>query len=168
VDIPTDRIQDPYEKNVPGFGLGRDPCRTPMQWNASSNAGFTSGTPWLPIDEDFPVVNVESQASDPTSILTLYHRLIALRRAHAALAYGDYEAVAMTGDLVAYTRKLGAQRFLVALNLGADPHAVSFTSAVGSGGQIVLSTHLDRAGEITGGDVNLRANEGVIIAFSSS
>jgi len=111
VKIPPDRIQDPFEKNVPGQGLGRDPCRTPMQWNGSTNAGFTSGTPWLPVDDDYPIVNVESQSADPSSILTLYHRLIALRRQHAALAYGDYEPVAMTGDLLAYIRKLGTQRF---------------------------------------------------------
>src|SRR5262249_11408938 len=91
VTIPPERVQDPLEKNVPGLGLGRDGCRTPMQWNGTKNAGFTSGLPWLPIDDDYPIVNVESQSVDPTSILTLYHRLIALRRAHGALAYGDYE-----------------------------------------------------------------------------
>jgi alpha-glucosidase len=165
VKIPPDRIQDPFEKRVPGLGLGRDPCRTPMQWNGSSNAGFTSGNPWLPIDDDYPIVNVSSQSADPTSILTLYHRLTALRREHAALAYGDYESVATTGDLLAYFRKLGTQRFLIALNLGNDPHAVSFTEAIENRGRVVISTHLDREGEIMDGDLNLRANEGVIISL---
>jgi alpha-glucosidase len=165
VKIPPDRIQDPLEKNVPGLGLGRDPCRTPMQWNGSTNAGFTSGTPWLPIDDDYPIVNVNSQATDPLSILTLYHRLVALRRQHAALAYGNYEPVAMTGDLLAYIRKLGTQRFLVALNLGEDPHAVSFAEAMEDRGRIVISTHLDRDGEVMDGELNLRANEGVIISL---
>jgi alpha-glucosidase len=161
VKIPPERVQDPYEKNVPGRGLGRDPCRTPMQWNSCSNAGFTSGTPWLPIDDDYPIVNVDSQSTDPSSILTLYHRLTALRREHAALAHGDYEPLAMTGDLLAYIRKLGTQRFLIALNLGNDPHAVSFEAA--TRGRIVISTHLDRDGEIMDGDLNLRANEAVVI-----
>src|SRR6202012_3651928 len=106
-EIPPDRVQDPYEKNVPGLGLGRDPQRTPMQWTGAQNAGFTSGTSWLPIDDDYPVVNVESESTDQTSILTLYHRLISLRREHASLAYGDYRSVAMTGDLVAYIREFG-------------------------------------------------------------
>jgi alpha-glucosidase len=136
-----------------------------MQWNGSTNAGFTSGTPWLPIDDDYPIVNVNSQATDPLSILTLYHRLVALRRQHAALAYGDYEPVAMTGDLLAYIRKLGTQRFLVALNLGEDPHAVSFAEAMEDRGRIVISTHLDRDGEVMDGELNLRANEGVIISL---
>jgi alpha-glucosidase len=165
VKIPPERVQDPVEKNVPGLGLGRDPCRTPMQWNTSSNAGFTSGTPWLPIDDDYPIVNVESQSTDPSSILTLYHRMTTLRREHAALAYGDYEPLAMTGDLLAYIRRLGTQRFLIALNLGNDPHAVSFEAAIGGRGRILISTHLDRDGEIMDGDLNLRANEAVVISL---
>lgn len=165
VKIPPDRIRDPFERNVPGLGLGRDPCRTPMQWSGSANAGFTSGTPWLPVDDDYSIVNVETQICDPTSILNLYHRLIALRRERAALAYGAYEPVVTTGDLLAYIRRLGAQRFLMALNLGNDPHAVSFAPALQERGRIVLSTHLDREGEVMDGDLNLRANEGVIIAL---
>jgi alpha-glucosidase len=70
----------------------------------------------------------------------------------------------MTGDLLAYVRKLGTQRFLIALNLGNDPHAVSFAAPIRSQGKIVISTHLDREGEIVDRDLNLRANEAVIIA----
>lgn len=165
VAIPAARIQDPVEKNLPGLGLGRDPSRTPMQWDASSNAGFTTGTPWLPIGDDYPIVNVESLDADPGSILMLYRRLIALRRASPALAYGDYDPVATTGDLLAYVRTLGEQRFLMALNLGKDPHAVSFAAALRCRGKIALSTHLDREGEIVDGDLNLRANEAVILAL---
>ena len=138
-----------------------------MQWNSSGNAGFTAGAPWLPIDDDYPIVNVDSQSSDPTSILTLYHRLTALRRGHAALAYGDYEPIAMTGDLLAYLRRLGTQHFLIALNLGNDPHAVSFEAPSCRRGSIVISTHLDREGEIMDGDLNLRANEAVVIALEA-
>lgn len=165
VDIPADRVQDPVEKNLPGLGLGRDPCRTPMQWDASGNAGFTTSTPWLPVDDDYPIVNVESQGEDPSSILTLYRRLIALRRASPALAHGEYEPVATTGDLLAYVRKLAAERFLIALNLGNDPHAVAFAAALKGRGRIALSTRLDREGEIVDGDLNLRANEAVILAL---
>jgi alpha-glucosidase len=164
VKIPPERSQDPLEKNAPG--LGRDPCRTPMQWNGSTSAGFTSGTPWLPVADDYPIVNVESQSADPSSILTLYHRLIGLRRANPALAYGDYEPVAMMGDLLAYIRELDSQRFLMALNLGSDPHAVSFASGIIRRGRIALSTHLDREGEVVDGDLNLRANEAVVVALS--
>ncbi len=163
--IPPERVQDPLELNVPGLGLGRDSCRTPMQWNGFDNAGFTSGTPWLPVDDDYTIVNVEAQSADPTSILTLYYRLIGLRRENAALAYGDYASVATTGDLLAYVRKHGPQRFLMALNLGGEPYAISFADVVPGAGRIVISTHLDREGEIVKGDLNLRANEGVVICL---
>jgi len=105
VNIPPELIQDPFEKRVPGIGLGRDPCRTPMQWNGSAQAGFTSGRPWLPLDPDYAVVNVEAQRGDPTSMLMLYHRLIELRRSAPALTLGAYQPVAMTGDLLAYIRQ---------------------------------------------------------------
>jgi alpha-glucosidase len=166
-EIPPEWVQDPYEKNVPGLGLGRDPQRTPMQWTGAANAGFTSGTPWLPIDDDYPVVNVESEITDQTSILALYHRLIVLRRRHVPLAYGDYRAIAMTGDLIAYIREFGGHRLLMALNLGTQPHAVSLVGALGAAkrSRIVLSTHLDREDEIISGEVNLRADEGIIIAL---
>lgn len=144
--IPPGGVLDPFEKNVPGLGLGRDPCRTPMQWSGAPNAGFTTGNAWLPVDDDYSIVNVESQSADPKSILTLYRRLIALRRAHGALAYGEYEPIAMTGDLLAYIRRLGGQRFLTTLNFGNDPHAVAFAAAVRARGKIVVSTHLDREG----------------------
>ena len=58
VAIPPDRVQDPLEKNVPGKGLGRDPCRTPMQWDDSAHAGFTTGEPWLPLAPDHASHNV--------------------------------------------------------------------------------------------------------------
>src|SRR5207237_8312305 len=72
VPIPPDRVQDPFEKNVPGLGLGRDPCRTPMQWDDSPHAGFSTAASWLPVSDDYNVVNVRAEAADPQSILTLY------------------------------------------------------------------------------------------------
>ena len=87
VPIAPDQVQDPFEKNVPGMGLGRDPERTPMQWSAAPNAGFTlpQNKPWLPIAADVATVNVEAEQADPKSMLTLYRRLIALRRAERLL-----------------------------------------------------------------------------------
>jgi alpha-glucosidase len=60
VPIPPELVQDPFEKNVPGIGVGRDPERTPMQWDASPSAGFSTGTPWLPVADNYAVVNVAS------------------------------------------------------------------------------------------------------------
>jgi alpha-glucosidase len=165
VTVPPDRVRDPYERNVPGIGVGRDPCRTPMQWDASLHAGFTSGEPWLPVSDDYPAVNVKEETADPQSILTLYRRLLELRRAHAALAIGSYEAVAMTGDLLAYIRRTEDESFLIALNLGAEAFDLSLDS-LGITGRTVLSTYLDRMDESPVADVALRADEAVIIAIT--
>jgi alpha-glucosidase len=164
VPIPPDRVCDPFERNVPGKGLGRDPERTPMQWSASPGAGFTTGRPWLPIADDHTVVNVESQRADPRSILSLYRRLIDLRRGEPALEVGRFEPVAADGDVLAYARRgrRGESAFLVALNLGGRPHRLALPGDAGAG-RIVLTTALDREGDRVRGEVRLREDEGVII-----
>ena len=164
VPIPPERVQDPFEKNVPGIGVGRDPSRTPMQWAPRANAGFSSAEPWLPISDDCSVVNVEVEEADPTSILNLYRELLALRRRHDALSLGDYFSIAMTGDLLAYMRRAQDEAFLVALNLGAEPYAMSMLQ-MGLKGRVLLSTNLDRKDEMLGDDVVLRPNEGLLVAL---
>ena len=165
VPIPPDRVQDPFEKNVPGLGLGRDPCRTPMQWDASANAGFSSAAPWLPVSDDYDVVNVQSEDADSQSVLALYRRLLTLRRAHPALSVGRYEPVAMTGHLLAYIREARNERFLVALNFGDDPYELSLNTLAGTG-RIVLSTHLDRESGTDVRSIGLRANEGIVVQLT--
>ena len=175
VPIPRERVQDPFEKNVPGMGLGRDPERTPMQWDAGPNAGFAApaARPWLPVAEDFAKVNVRAQREDPKSMLSLTRRLIALRRAEPALSVGAYEPIDAPDDVIAYTRRDPEtdRRFLVVLNLCNEPRTFLPT---GGGerrirrvdGPILLSTHLDREGDAAAGDVTLRADEGVIIRLT--
>jgi len=162
VPIPPERVQDPFEKNVPGKGLGRDPERTPMQWSAAPNAGFTTGTPWLPVADDYPAVNVEAERDDPASILSLYRRLIALRRAEPALAVGAFGSVRALGDVLAYVRSAGDSHFLVALNLGPTPAVLSRREG-DPGGTVVLGTDASREGARIEIDVELAADEGVVI-----
>src|SRR5260221_1844241 len=164
VPIPPHRVQDPFEKNVPGRGLGRDPERTPMQWSAAANAGFTTGAPWLPVADDFTRVNVEAQRGDSGSMLALYNRLIALRRGEPALEVGRYEPVEAEDDVLAYVRRAreSESAFLVALNLGARANVLR---PIG-GGRLVVSTHLDRDGEHVAGELRLRADEGVVVRLA--
>ncbi len=70
--IPSEHSWDPFERHVPGYGLNRDPERAPMQWDASHNAGFTTGTPWLPVVKDYARCNVAAERAAPRSILHLY------------------------------------------------------------------------------------------------
>jgi len=167
VPIAPDQVRDPFEKNVPGIGVGRDGCRTPMQWNANANAGFSNAVPWLPVASDFTHENVVNLTADRRSILNLYRALIALRKRHAALVSGLYRAVAAQGDLLLYRREGNGEVLTVALNLGEEPAALS-TEGRGLDGVILLSTELDRTGERIHGTLDLRGNEGVVIGSGST
>ena len=156
VAIPPEAVQDPFERRVPGMGLGRDPVRTPMQWSAAPNAGFTRGTPWLPVSSDHLTVNVEAQREDATSMLALHKALIALRRTEPALQVGRLDLVETVGDVLAYVRE---DRFLISLNLTNTSQRINVPRA----GDIVLSTHLDRAGEPVAAALHLRPDEGVVL-----
>jgi alpha-glucosidase len=125
VPIPADEVQDPFEKNKPGMGLGRDPERTPMQWSDAAHAGFTTGTPWLRLAPDWPTQNVQAQSGDEGSMLALYRKLIALRRAQPALNRGDHETLEAEGDVLAYARNFEGRRLVVLLNFGATPAPIS-------------------------------------------
>jgi alpha-glucosidase len=159
VPIPPELEQDPWGKRVPGMGLGRDPERTPMQWDASHAAGFTTGEPWLPVAADYRETNAEKQREDPTSLLSLYRRLIDLRRAEPALHGGSLRLLRGQEEALAYVREGSGSRFLIALNIGAEPRTIE---APGERGQVVQSTHLDREGERVADRLELRGNEGVI------
>jgi alpha-glucosidase len=167
VAIPGDRVQDPLERNLPGKGLGRDPCRTPMQWDGSAHAGFSAHDPWLPVSPDYATVNVKTQGEERSSLLMLYRQLLELRRSHPALAMGAYGPITATGDLLAYVRQSHDQRFLIALNFGAAHCALSFDWTAASG-RVLLSTHMDRADDLYLGNISLRANEGVIVALAGN
>ncbi|HKO93771.1 MAG TPA: alpha-amylase family glycosyl hydrolase [Polyangiaceae bacterium] len=140
--IFPEQMQDPQGKNI---GVSRDPARTPMQWTADKFAGFSAVEPWLPLGFDHQYCNVEAQRQDPDSMLALYHRLIALRRAEPALNVGTYKPVPTDGALLAYVRECGEQRFLMALNLGSRP-AHLLLADIGPG-QVVLATDARREGE---------------------
>ena len=118
VTIPASQVQDPRELREPGLALGRDPVRTPMPWDGSENAGFTKARPWLPLNADWPTRNVARMADEPHSILTLYRRLLAARRSRLALSIGDFALLDAEGDVLAYERRHGTERLIVALNLG--------------------------------------------------
>ena len=97
VHIPPEFLQDPQAVNQPEIAdiVGRDPARTPMQWDASPNAGFAAAgvQTWLPLADDYRTRNVAVQSADPTSMLSYFRALTALRESSPALVVGDYKAV---------------------------------------------------------------------------
>ncbi len=165
VEIPPGMVQDPWEKREPGLGLGRDPSRTPLPWDGSRNAGFTKGQPWLPLDPDHSRRNVEELKKNPTSILSLYKRLIELRRRCRALNVGAFRSIAVRENAFVYERLDGAERIHVALNFSNESYTFAAADAV-AGGSILLSTYLDREGPAA--ELTLRPNEGVVMRAAAS
>jgi alpha-glucosidase len=166
VPLSAAEIHDPFEKRVPGLGFGRDGCRTPMQWTGQKYAGFSTDKPWLPIESDYRSRNVETQRSQPTSLLQLYSRLIELRRRHGALRIGSYRPIMAEGELLLFIREGDGERILVALNMGHAPTSVSFSGAL-LRGQVLLSTFCERVSEFADGRVELRSDEGIIVQLAS-
>ena len=164
VSIPADRVQDPLEKNVPGQGLGRDPCRTPMPWDETRCAGFSTVEPWLPLAPDHATRNVRREAEDPLSLLCFYRRLLRLRREHAALRQGSYRAVPAQGNILAYERESPGDRLLIVLNFGSTPATLLLPSRDPM--RLLLSTSPARAGEFNPGSVELTPNEGIVFQLS--
>ena len=156
---PAPESLDPKGRTLPGFS--RDAGRTPMQWDASANAGFTTGGPWLPVQPDFARVNVAVERDDPRSMLSLHRRLLQLRRTDVALARGIYTPAHRGDCVVAFGREFEEQRRVVALNFSSDVQRVVLEGGVG--GRVLLSTHLDRSDAVSG-EVLLRPDEGVIVA----
>ena len=97
--------------------VARDNARTPMQWDASENAGFTTGTPWLAVNPNYREINAAAEISDPDSVFSYYQRLIALRHKYDIIVYGDFLPLLEDDPAVyAYERRLGNERLLVACN----------------------------------------------------
>ena len=104
--------------------MSRDNARTPMQWKDAPQAGFTSGTPWLKVNDNYPVINVEKEEEQPDSVLYYYRKLIALRKSgeyRELFTYGKFEPAYENADhVMAYYRILQGRRVLVAANFGTD------------------------------------------------
>jgi alpha-glucosidase len=161
VDIPPEKIQDPAGIGVPG--MGRDRCRTPMQWNPGPHAGFSyksTRETWLPLSPKNKEENVEVELRDSRSFLNLYRQLLALRRTSPALAIGSYQAVDGTPESVyAYWREEQGEKVLVALNFAGTPVEVKLSGT----GTLLCSTALDRQEVVDLTHLSLRAHEGVVI-----
>jgi alpha-glucosidase len=159
VPIPPELAADPD---------GRDPSRTPMQWDSSPAAGFTTGQPWLPVPASAPAVNVAAERDDPGSLLNLYRQLIGLRRRLPALRTGSYQPVTPDDPAVyAYLRRTGSQRVLIAVNFDDQPRDLGYRLPDGS--PILLSTSTAARQPAPPRNLNplrLAPGEGVIIQLT--
>jgi len=167
VAIPPELVQDPPAVRMPEIAhiVGRDPTRTPMQWDGSPNAGFAKAgvRPWLPLAPDAAVRNVAQQTAVPGSMLSFFRTLVGVRNASAALTVGAYRSLDGGSDeIFAYLRSTAAETLLVVLNFGAGAHQLDL-SAAGAQGELLLSSGMDRHGRVALAALDVGPNEGLIV-----
>ena len=164
VDIPPDRVRDPQQLQQTDV-RGRDPERTPMQWDSGFGAGFTtSDDPWLPISPHAERCNVELLRDDEGSILNFYRELLRVRREIPALYRGVYAPrVECPRDVISFERHQ-ENCYLIALNLGLQEHRMPLRSSA----LIVFDSGLSRRGEECVGEFVLHPNEGLILRLPES
>lgn len=166
--IPPEFVQDPPAVNNPAVAdiIGRDPERTPMQWDASPNAGFSPAgvQTWLPVADNYRALNVAVQEADARSMLSLYRALAALRRREPALSVGDYCSLDVGNDAIfAYFRSApGADRFLIVLNFSTQSHTINL-APVAVRADIAIASDMRRHGQINPEELTLSAHEGLIL-----
>lgn len=163
VDIPPEQQRDPAGLRQPGEGQERDLCRTPMQWTAGERAGFSpqgAAAPWLPLASNYQDINVAAQQEDPTSLLSLYRRLLAVRKAYSVLQWGEIQVFPNAPDnTYCYLRTGARETLLIALNFCGEPRRLILPEETTD---ILLSTHLDRQGQEST-PLTLRPNEGLLL-----
>jgi alpha-glucosidase len=156
VDIPEDRLQDPARIHT----IGRDPERTPMQWDATPGRGFSTAEPWLPYG---PLnISVAAQEEDPDSLLRLVRRAIWLRKHEESLVSGEYHELVTDPDVFAFTRQApGHDGMLVAINTSTSDRTLSVPEGFAT---VILATDLEAEGRFVEGEIVLPALAGIMVA----
>jgi alpha-glucosidase len=166
LDIPNAEAFDPPARRASFLfpWWNRDRARGPMPWKPGPNGGFTGGRPWLPLPPDVDTRNVERQAADPGSVLSLYRRLVRLRREQPAITDGSQVMLdAGDADVLAYRRAGNGGSAVVALNFATRDATVRLPAPrTGGGWRIALSTHARSAGEALAEPVILAPLEALI------
>ncbi|RDD39345.1 Maltase A3 [Trichoplax sp. H2] len=170
VDIDLSEAKDPFALQNPDIykTVGRDPERTPMQWNRSANAGFTNAgvKPWLPVASDYQTRNVAAQRADTHSDLWWYRSLANLRSSHDSFKYPGYQAIKATKDVFAFLRfhRTDTYNYLVVTNLGQKTSVD--LSAVSDAGDIVLSSTFKRVGTVGLAAIDLDVGEVLVFRIN--
>lgn len=161
--IPKESIRDPFELRVPDRGLGRDPERTPMQWDASHQAGFTAAdTSWLPVTDSYKTVNVKHERKDPQSFLALHKRLLDLRDQHSVFVSTQYESEYVDDNLFVFWRADDQNAFLTVLNF--SDYDVDYN--IPEGGTVVVSAQNNDYEIIGPNATSIKPLDGLVIRYS--
>ncbi len=159
IHLKKDHILDPVGRYYWPFYKGRDRCRAPMQWDASSHSGFSEGKPWLPLHPNWPYRNVESQYRQQGSLLNCYKELLSLRRQVPALRQGDISFINdLPAGVLGYERKLGSSHAVILLNFTKTGKTV-YLQGISGKCKPLFSTR----GVTASGDIKLRGDEGLVL-----
>lgn len=143
------------------FG-SRDNGRTPFQWNTTTNAGFTTGIPWIGVNKNYTTINADQQEKDSSSVLNYFRAAVKMRKANPTLVYGKYTLIDKANpDVYAYTREDKDGKFLVLLNFSKTDGHVSFDDKIKTKG-LVLSNKADGLKSIEGSVANLQPYEAIV------
>ncbi|MDN4069615.1 alpha-glucosidase [Paenibacillus vini] len=146
---------------------GRDNSRTPMQWDDSDNAGFTTGKPWFGVNPNYREINAQKAMEDPGSIYQYYKKLIALRKAHPVAVYGTYDLILPEHARVyAYTRTLGREKLLVICNLFAEEAEIELPQGVDYASSKLLLSNVEVNQKQTISELTLKPYEARVYLLS--
>ncbi|MBF9254040.1 DUF3459 domain-containing protein [Pontibacter sp. 172403-2] len=159
VHIPPERIQDPKELTMPGYS--RDPQRTPMQWSNAAYAGFSETEPWLPLADDYQARNVETEKEAAGSMLSLYKRLIEVRKQEPALQVGDFIPLGLQGQLMVFKRIHNGAGVLVAINFGKEKAV--YQSETKLQGEILISVSGKPEGRLVADSISIEGEDAVVV-----
>ncbi len=141
------------------YTKGRDNSRTPMQWNANKNGGFTTGTPWIKVNPNYPEINAEQAIADPNSIYHYYRQLIQLRKTHDIIVHGDYHLLLEEHpEIFAYQRTFQNQTLVVLCNFYENETEAEMPEISTFVSQLLLSNY-PIEGEVHKGKIKLRSYE---------
>ncbi|MFA5064984.1 MAG: alpha-amylase family glycosyl hydrolase [Dehalococcoidia bacterium] len=143
VHLKRSELLDPLGIHYWPANVGRDGCRSPMQWDSSSNSGFSRSKPWLRVNKDYLVRNVAAHEKDGNSLLHFYRLLIRCRRQHPALLDGDFVPLSVSPkSVLAYLRRNRNETIMVILNFNRNNKRLQFEAdSAGSKWEILVSTH---------------------------
>lgn len=153
INMYNERLDQGYTKEAIIESInakGRDNARTPMQWDNSANAGFTTGTPWLHVNPNYPEINVEQSLADEDSVFYTYKKLIELRKEHAIVVWGEYELIEETEEEVfAYYREFSGEKWLVVANFSESKQTFTLEEEIGEVLVHNYHTSLPKSGEVS-------------------
>lgn len=142
---------------------GRDNARTPMQWDDSANAGFTTGTPWIMVNPNYTEINAKTEMEDPDSVFRYYQKIIGLRKKEKVMVYGTYQLLDPDNEkLYVYTRTLDNEKLLVICNFTEEEETYSVPEEFSKGEVLISSYHREKAEK----EILLKPYEALVLKIS--